>query len=113
MKNLRTHYKILAKVVFVVSAMTVVSCTDDYLEVKPEGQATTGSGYFQGANVNKAIVASYSHLQDYSQHSFSFSGVFSIPSDDADKGSAPGDTGSDKNKLDNFTHDATDVSVAS
>ena len=112
MKNLRTHYKILAKVVFVVSAMTVVSCTDDYLEVKPEGQATTGSGYFQGANVNKAIVASYSHLQDYSQRSFSFSGVFSIPSDDADKGSAPGDTGSDKNKLDNFTHDATDVSVA-
>ena len=112
MKNLRTHYKILAKVVFVVSAMTVISCTDDYLDVKPEGQATTGSGYFQGANVNKAIVASYSHLQDYSQHSFSFSGVFSIPSDDADKGSAPGDTGSDKNKLDNFTHDATDVSVA-
>ncbi|WBL23060.1 RagB/SusD family nutrient uptake outer membrane protein [Zunongwangia sp. HRR-M8] len=112
MKNLRLQYKTMTKTLVVVSALLAMSCSDDYLDVKPEGQATTGSGYFQGENVEQAVVASYSHLLDYSQHSFSFSGIFSIASDDADKGSSPGDTGADKAKLDNFTHEPTDVSVA-
>ncbi|WP_417885825.1 RagB/SusD family nutrient uptake outer membrane protein [Zunongwangia sp.] len=111
MITIKTHYKTIAKAALVCTAMLTLSCSDDYLDVDPEGQPTVGSGYFQGANVNKAIVASYAHLLDYSQHSFSYSGVFSITSDDADKGSSPGDTGADKAKLDNFTHDATDVSV--
>lgn len=111
MKNLRIQYKTMTKALVAVSALLAMSCSDDYLDVAPEGQATTGSGYFQGENVEQAIVASYSHLLDWSQHSFSYSGIFSIASDDADKGSAPGDSGTDKDKLDNFTHEATDTSV--
>ena len=42
--------------------------------------------------------------------SFSWNGVSSMTSDDADKGSDPGDTGGDKNLLDALTFDATTIS---
>ncbi|MEZ4906572.1 MAG: RagB/SusD family nutrient uptake outer membrane protein [Saprospiraceae bacterium] len=42
----------------------------------------------------------YNHMLDWSMYSFSWIGMTSITSDDADKGSTPGDTGSDKHLLD-------------
>ena len=43
--------------------------------------------------------------------SFSWIGVSSIASDDADKGSSPGDTGSDKDLMDALTYNASSGSV--
>ena len=107
-----TQRSVTYKILIVFLATLAIGCSDDYLEVEPEGSPTLGSGYFQGDNIQKALNACYAHEQLFSQHSFSFAGVFSIASDDADKGSAAGDTGTDKDKLDDFTHDATDVSVS-
>ncbi|HEA29370.1 MAG TPA: RagB/SusD family nutrient uptake outer membrane protein [Leeuwenhoekiella sp.] len=112
MKIFKANKLTAYKIILASLAVFALGCSDDYLDVEPEGSPTLGSGYFQGDNVQKALNACYSHEQLFSQHSFSFAGVFSIASDDADKGSAAGDTGTDKDKLDNFTHDPTDVSVS-
>jgi hypothetical protein len=45
----------------------------------------------------------YSKLYDWDVHTFSWIGVSSITSDDADKGSEPGDAGTDKDQLDAWT----------
>lgn len=51
----------------------------------------------------RLIAAVYNKLYDWQQHSFSWNGISSITSDDADKGSDPGDTGADKHELDGWT----------
>ncbi len=51
----------------------------------------------------RLIAAVYNKLYDWQQHSFSWNGISSITSDDADKGSDPGDSGADKVDLDNWT----------
>ncbi len=43
-------------------------------------------------------------------YSFPWIGITSITSDDADKGSTPSDTGTDKHKMDNLTFEASDLS---
>lgn len=58
----------------------------------------------------RLIAAVYSKLYDWNVHTFSWIGISSITSDDADKGSDPGDFGTDKNLLDNWTFDATSLS---
>jgi starch-binding outer membrane protein, SusD/RagB family len=47
--------------------------------------------------------AVYNKLYDWDVHTFSWIGISSITSDDADKGSEPGDAGTDKDLLDNWT----------
>lgn len=110
MKNFKINKTNLIKTMAAFVAVGMVSCSDDYLEVPTEGKPTVDSGYFQGDNIIKPLHSSYNHLLDFSQHSFSYIGVTSITTDDANKGSAPGDTGSDKDKMENFTFDATDPS---
>jgi hypothetical protein len=64
-------------------------------------------------NPNNAIIlvnGVYNKQQDYEMYSFSWIGVTSITSDNADKGSSLSDTGADKHKMDNLTFDATDIS---
>jgi hypothetical protein len=43
--------------------------------------------------------------------SFSWIGLSSIASDDADKGSSPGDTGADKDVMDALTYNASSLSI--
>ena len=54
----------------------------------------------------------YNIFLSWQVSSFSWNGITSIASDDADKGSDPGDTGSDKHLLDALNHDATSISVS-
>ena len=64
-------------------------------------------------NPNNAITlvnGVYNKQLDYEMYSFSWIGITSITSDDADKGSSLSDTGADKHKMDNLTFDATDIS---
>jgi hypothetical protein len=52
----------------------------------------------------------YNKQLDYNMYSFSWIGMTSITSDDADKGSTSTDTGTDKHKMDNLTFVSSDIS---
>ncbi len=54
----------------------------------------------------------YNKNLDFDMNAFSWIGLTSITSDDADKGSTPGDSGADKDKLDDLTFSSSSFSIA-
>lgn len=98
-------------VALLVSIFILTGCAKEFLDVKPEGQITP-EGYYSTPERAKELVNSiYNNMLQWDEHTFSWIGISSISSDDADKGSSAGDTGADKDKLDNFTEGASDISV--
>lgn len=93
----------------VMSSLVFISCEDD-LNVDPRDSMSEEDFLKDPKNAVQLINGVYSKLLDYDMNSFSWIGITSITSDDADKGSTPGDSGTDKKKLDDLTFDATDVS---
>lgn len=87
----------------------LMSCEDD-LNVEPNNALTELDFLNNPANAVQLVNGVYNKQLDYNMYSFSWIGITSITSDDADKGSTPTDTGTDKHKLDNLTFDATDIS---
>jgi hypothetical protein len=85
------------------------SCEDD-LNVKPNNVLTELDFLNNPDNAVQLVNGVYNKQLDYDMYSFSWIGMTSITSDDADKGSTLSDTGSDKNKMDNLTFVATDIS---
>lgn len=83
------------------------SCSNDYLDVKPTQSISAEdlSLYNNNAGAEGFVTTIYAKFLDWNVSSFSWIGITSIASDEADKGSSPGDTGGDKNLLDalNFT----------
>jgi starch-binding outer membrane protein, SusD/RagB family len=95
----------------VVGFFMLAGCANEFLDVKPEGQITP-EGYYSTPERAKELVNSiYNNMLQWDEHTFSWIGISSISSDDAVKGSSAGDTGADKDKLDNFTESASDISV--
>ncbi|MFV8326161.1 RagB/SusD family nutrient uptake outer membrane protein [Flavobacterium sp. ZS1P14] len=99
---------------FVLSAYFVSGCSSDYLDVdQTESISTKDIALFnndQGAAT--FVTAIYSKFLDWNMTSFSWIGLSSIASDDADKGSSPGDTGSDKDVMDALTYNASSPSTS-
>ena len=58
----------------------------------------------------RIIGAVYNRLYDWETHSFAWIGISNISSDDADKGSTPGDSGGDKIELDGWQISPTNIS---
>ncbi|MEY3500404.1 MAG: hypothetical protein RL308_2073 [Bacteroidota bacterium] len=85
------------------------SCEDD-LNVKSNNVLTELDFLNNPDNAVQLVNGVYNKQLDYDMYSFSWIGMTSITSDDADKGSTLSDTGSDKNKMDNLTFVATDIS---
>lgn len=100
-------------IIFVLSFSLVFlsSCKKNFLNVPPEGQVTPNGYYSTPQRATQLVNAIYNNLLQWDESSFSWIGISSITSDDANKGSSPGDTGADKNLLDNFTYTSTDFSV--
>lgn len=94
-----------------LSLLFLGSCKKDFLNVPPEGQVTPNGYYSTPARATELVNAIYNNLLQWDESSFSWIGISSITSDDANKGSVSGDTGTDKNLLDNFTYTATDFSA--
>jgi hypothetical protein len=99
----------------VLSAFTFAGCADDYLDVKQtETISTDDIELFNNDNGAKTFVTSiYSKFLDWDMSSFGWIGLASITSDDADKGSTPSDTGTDKDVLDALTYNASNPSAES
>jgi starch-binding outer membrane protein, SusD/RagB family len=106
MKTTRKSYLfILAAILFIPLA-----CGKKFLE-EPSRKVTINDLINNPTDGAQRVVgAVYNKLYDWQEHSFSWMGVTSITSDDADKGSDPGDTGADKLDLDNWTFNASSIS---
>lgn len=86
-------------------------CSSSFLDVPPYSQMSPEDYFSSTPDAPTALVnATYNALLQTNMHGFPWIGVASITSDDASKGSTPGDTGTDKLDLDNFTFDATAIS---
>jgi len=87
------------------------SCEDD-LNVEPNNAISEFDFLNNPDNAVQLVNGVYNAQLEYNMYSFSWIGMTSITSDDADKGSTPNDTGTDKHKMDNLTFDATDISIS-
>ena len=82
-------------------SMAVSSC-QDFLDTQPLGEELSENFFATSDGAVQATNAIYNQLRDFSVHTFSFIGIASVASDDADKGSTPGDAPA-MGELDNFT----------
>jgi starch-binding outer membrane protein, SusD/RagB family len=102
---------ILFSSTIVVLMIIVASCKKDWLNPAPENTLITkDSTFLKGENAQKFVNACYAQLITWEVSVFSWTGMSSITSDDADKGSDPGDLGADKDQMDNFTYGPTSLS---
>lgn len=95
-------------------AMTAVNtgCKKDWLNPAPENTLVqTDSTFLDADNAEKFVNSCYSWMNTWGQSSFSWIGVSSIASDDADKGSDPGDLGADKDQMDALSYSPTSLSI--
>lgn len=106
----------MKKIITTVAVLTLLltsfmfsSCEDD-LNVDPRDVKSEDDILNDPDNAIQLANGVYAKLLDYNINSFSWIGITSITSDDADKGSTPGDSGSDKHKMDALTFEAFDVS---
>lgn len=94
-------YSILVIVVFFI----VPSCTQDFLDVTYKEKILANPETLNSDAGAKALVTNvYAKFLDWNMSSFSWIGLTSIVDDNADKGSSPTDTGSDKHLLDDLQH---------
>lgn len=64
----------------------------DFLDIRPEGTVpSTGMDHTKSENIFLPVSAAYASLRDGNVHAFAYIGAFEITSDNADKGSSPGD----------------------
>ncbi len=96
--------------VLIISMTFYASCKKSFLTEAPRTVTINDLINNPQDGAQRLIAAVYSKLYDWNVHTFSWIGISSIASDDADKGSDPGDFGTDKNLLDNWTFDATSIS---
>ncbi|HEY9168408.1 MAG TPA: RagB/SusD family nutrient uptake outer membrane protein [Lutibacter sp.] len=90
--------------------LAFLSCNDnDFLDVNPSTE-TPEQALSSPTAATELVNATYNKLLDWNISSFSWIGVSSITTDDADKGSDPGDTGGDKDLLDNLNFSGTTIS---
>lgn len=108
MKNI-INSKIVGLLLFTVFLFP--SCEDD-LKVEPNDVINTPDFLNDPNNAVQLVNGVYNKQLDYNMYSFSWIGMTSITSDDADKGSTSTDTGTDKGKLDNLTFTKTDISFS-
>lgn len=109
---MKTRYILL--IILVVSPLIyLTSCTESWLNPPAENQALVeDSTYLNAENAEKFVNACYNQMLQWNTTTFSWIGMSSITSDDADKGSDPGDLGTDKDQMDNLTYSSTSLSVA-
>src|SRR5436190_16007251 len=103
MKNLMK--KIIASLplkAFLVSITLLFGC-EDYLNKPPQGNLVTANFPKTSADAIQAVNAVYNTTR-ITEFNFGLFPILDIMSDDAHKGSNPGDQGSTIGPFDNFTH---------
>jgi hypothetical protein len=111
---MKRQYIIIASLLLTMGGISQ-SCKNDFLDVTPTENYTVGDleNFNNDAGAASFVTSIYAKFLDWDMSSFAWIGVTSIASDDADKGSSPGDTGSDKDILDALTFTPTTPSFES
>jgi hypothetical protein len=86
------------------------SCSKNFLEEPPRVVTVDDLINNPEDGAQRILGAVYNRLYDWETHAFSWIGVSSITSDEADKGSTPGDGGADKAEMDSWTLSPTNLS---
>lgn len=100
------------KNIALISLMLLVflSCNDnDFLEINPSTE-TPEQALSSPSAATELVNAVYNKFLNWNESSFAWNGVSSMTTDDADKGSDPGDTGGDKDLMDALTFTPTSLS---
>ncbi len=84
----------------------ICGCKKSFLEVEPIGQQTSETFFVNANDANRAITSCYGHLNQWFVAGFAHLAITSIPSDDAERGSVPGDAGF-LDDFDNFSFTST------
>ncbi|MBK5271600.1 MAG: RagB/SusD family nutrient uptake outer membrane protein [Bacteroidia bacterium] len=105
---MRKSYNLI--IFLLLGLASFLSCKKIFLEEAPRTVTINDLINNPQDGGERLIAAVYSKLYDWNVHTFSWIGISSITSDDADKGSDLGDAGTDKNLLNGWTFDATSIS---
>lgn len=93
----------------VITLLLLHSCSPDFIDVDANQETEDALTPDRAPELVNAV---YNSLLRWEVSSFAWTGLTSIASDDADKGSIPSDTGADKNLLDGLQITPTLISVA-
>lgn len=107
MKNTIQNIISYRTIIVVLFSIVIFSCSEDFIDVESNEETEEAITADKAPEIVNAV---YNSLIQWSMSSFSWIGVSSITTDDAEKGSDPGDTGTDKHLLDELTFDATTIS---
>src|SRR5690606_14333259 len=99
------HTKLGAVILSISAGMFAFSCSEDFLDKSPKAELTESSFFQNQQQGTQAINAVYSYPRNFDVHVFSYLGITDIASDDAEKGSVPGDAGFLQD-INDFTFDA-------
>lgn len=89
---------------------TATGCKKSFLDVAPQGQQPSEQFWKNEADATKAVNAMYANLRGWSNTAFAPIAIESMGSDDAEKGSSPGDA-TFHNKFDDFTVTSTEGQI--
>lgn len=95
--------KYIIAAAFLILGAVNQSCSDEFIDVQPTEkipESALGEIYNNNEGANNLVTSIYAKFLDWNMSTFAWIGVTSIVSDDADKGSSPSDSGSDKDVLD-------------
>jgi len=106
--NKHIQHKLAAVVILIF--LSGLSCSKKFLEEPPRQVTIEDLLNNPTDGAQRMVAAVYNKLYDWNLHTFSWIGISSITSDDAEKGSLLGDAGTDKDLLDNWTFDASSFS---
>ena len=107
---MKLNNRILTLVLSLTAMGGLVSCGDEFLDKAPKGELTSDNFFLDATQAEQAVNATYAHLRNFNVHVFSYIGITDIASDDADKGSVPGDAGFLQD-INDFTFDANNSAV--
>ncbi len=96
-------------IVFTVISTLIIGCQEK-LDVLPNDSMTELDFLNNPENAVQLINGIYNKQLDWNMYSFSWIGVTSITSDDAEKGSTVNDLGTDKKNLDDLNFNSSDIS---
>jgi starch-binding outer membrane protein, SusD/RagB family len=74
-----------------VTVLLPLSCKKEFLDVDPQGQQPSAQFWTSQADAEAAVIAMYANLRGWTNVAFASLAVESIPSDETEKGSSPGD----------------------
>ena len=101
--------KKLLYIAVIISMSVLISCGDDFLNQPPRGSLTAGNFPSSASDAELALNACYNSLREWQLASGGFP-LFDMMSDEATKGSNPGD-GAAISVYDNFSHTSEEGSA--